>query len=152
MNRVSSLTSSRGWRCRFTLIELLAAIAIIAILAGLAVGAAGRANRKSLEAKTRSQIDRFELAVEQYRRSLGYIPPQESGTVSRSLLEDLRDHGGMKLEDLSFTPTGEWQDPFGAPYHYDSTSPAHNEQSFDIWSFGNDNEEDTEDDVTNWGQ
>ena len=151
MNRVSSFSSApRVRRCRFTLIELLAAIAVIVILAGLAVGTATRANRKSLEAKARSHIDRFELAVEQYRRSLGYLP-SGNGRVSRSLLEDLRDHGGMRIEDLSFT-SGDWRDPFGEPYRYNSNAPTHNEQSFDIWSFGNDGINGTEDDVTNWGQ
>lgn len=48
----------------------------------------------------------------------------------------------------------QYKDPFGTYYSYDSISPANNTASFDIWSWGpdevNDSGVSTSDDITNW--
>ena len=48
----------------------------------------------------------------------------------------------------------QYKDPFGSYYSYDSSSPANNTASFDIYSFGPDKTDDsgspTSDDITNW--
>jgi general secretion pathway protein G len=41
------------------------------------------------------------------------------------------------------------KDPWGRSYGYRSPGE-HNKQGFDVWSSGEDGEEGTEDDVTNW--
>jgi prepilin-type N-terminal cleavage/methylation domain-containing protein len=47
-----------------------------------------------------------------------------------------------------------YKDPFGSFYSYDSSSPANNQASFDIYSWGADTTDDsgagTSDDITNW--
>lgn len=52
------------------------------------------------------------------------------------------------------TKVYEYKDPFGSYYSYDSSSPANNTASFDIYSFGPDKNNDlgasTSDDITNW--
>ena len=55
-------------------------------------------------------------------------------------------NGGVKVY--------EYKDPFGKPYSYNSSSPTKNIASFDIWSWGpdevNDSGGSTSDDITNW--
>ena len=51
-------------------------------------------------------------------------------------------NGGVKVY--------EYKDPFGSSYSYDSSSPANNTASFDLYSFGPDKGASTSDDITNW--
>ena len=48
----------------------------------------------------------------------------------------------------------QYKDPFGEDYFYDSSSPANNTASFDLYSYGSDKNNDfgasTSDDITNW--
>ena len=58
----------------FTLVELLAVIGIIVLLAGVILSTATYVNRKSLEAKTKSQLHQITLALEMYKNWAGYYP------------------------------------------------------------------------------
>lgn len=134
----------------FTLLEILAVIAIIVILAGIVIGTAGLAQRKAAEAKARSEISKFEIAVQKYKRDHGYLP-QPNGQITRSFLESLESPDGrryLNLDELRFS-NNNWRDPFGEAYRYQQPGEK-NPESYDVWSLGNDNQENTTDDIGNF--
>jgi general secretion pathway protein G len=136
----------------FTLVEILATIAIIVILVGIVIGGAGLAQRKASEARARAEIEKFVIAVEQYRKDRGFVPPN-SGEVPRSLINDLESPNGKKYVDpgeFRYTSGNKWRDPFGGKYRYETGSPTHNAESYDVWSFGSDGANGTADDVGNF--
>lgn len=126
----------------FTLIELLAVIAIIVILAGIVVGGTAAAQRKAARAKARSEISKFELAVEQYRREWGYLPQDNAlsgNEVTRNFLESIASSDGtpyLNIDELRFSG-GNWRDPFGRAYLYEQPG-TQNPDSYDVWSEGSD--------------
>lgn len=136
----------------FTLVEILATVAIIVVLMGLVIGGAGLAQRKASEARARAEIEKFVIAVEQYRKDRGFVPPN-SGEVPRSLINDLESPNGKRYVDpdeFRYTPGNKWRDPFGGKYRYETGSPTHNPESYDVWSYGNDAADGTADDVGNF--
>lgn len=64
-------------RRRFTLIELLSAIAIVLVLAGLMLGLVKVATGSSNEAKAKTMIERFMIAMQEHYRDRGYYPKIE---------------------------------------------------------------------------
>ena len=48
------------------------------------------------------------------------------------------------------TKVYQYKDPFGENYSYVSSTPSNNTASFDIYSFGPDQDDATSDDITNW--
>lgn len=131
----------------FTLIEILAVIAIVVIVAGIVIGGAGAAQRKAAEAKARSEISKFEIAVQQYKRDHGYLPQDDSlsdNKITRNFLQGL----DLNLDELRFSGSN-WRDPFGQPYRYQQPG-SENSDSYDVWSFGADGEDGTADDIGNF--
>jgi prepilin-type N-terminal cleavage/methylation domain-containing protein len=68
----------RWWRA-FTLIELLVVISIIGVLAGLVLGLTGVATRKSKEGRIRVEMNKLVNAIENYKSTLGFYPPDNPG-------------------------------------------------------------------------
>ncbi len=141
----------------FTLIEVLAVIAIVVIVAGIVIGGAGAANRKAAEAKARSEISKFEIAVQQYKRDHGYLPSDDFDSVTddheitRSFLvssDGEERYLKLNLDELRFSGNY-WRDPFGQPYRYEMPG-SKNPESYDVWSLGADGDDDTADDIGNF--
>lgn len=67
-----------------------------------------------------------------------------TGTGTNITIEGV--NGGTKVY--------KYKDPFDGEYYYNSSTPTHNISSFDIYSYGPDNNDDsgasTSDDITNW--
>jgi prepilin-type N-terminal cleavage/methylation domain-containing protein len=59
----------------FTLIELLVVMAIVVVLAGLTIGGFGVIKKKTRIARTQGELARVETAIENYKQTLGYYPP-----------------------------------------------------------------------------
>ncbi|MEM8757971.1 MAG: type II secretion system protein [Planctomycetota bacterium] len=59
----------------FTLVELLATIAVIFLVMGIAVVAYSAATRSAQSAAERSAVSGLKLAVEQFEREFGFLPP-----------------------------------------------------------------------------
>lgn len=131
----------------FTLIELLAVMGIIVILAALVVGGAGLARRKAAEAKTVARMKKIELALEQYRSTMGYFP--QDGSYS-DLLKSIAKVPKARemLDDWGGT---DYNDGFHQPFRYICPG-THNKKQYDLWSIGPDGAPGTSDDITNWGQ
>ena len=66
-------------RCRaFTLIEMLVVMAIIVVLAGLTIGGFGVIKKKTRIARVQGELARLETAIESYKQSLGFYPPDNA--------------------------------------------------------------------------
>lgn len=151
----------------FTLIELLVVIGIIAVIASIALGVTQIATRKANEAKTKSQMQQLETALDQYRDEFGYYP-QTGGDAVQIWDTFIKGKGGsgtwyhglqlptadsdkdylLDLSNLRFS-NGYCVDPMGNPYQYECPG-SENPTAYDLWSYGPDGDADTKDDITNW--
>ena len=141
----------RGFRVRrrrgaFTLVEVLLVLVILVILASLAVTAYGPIQRRANIDAAKSQIGLFKVPLSLYRMHLNAYPATAQG-----------------LEALRTEPTdamqGKWDgpyledpvplDPWGNPYQYECPG-SQNPDSYDVWSWGPDKVDGTEDDIGNW--
>ena len=105
----------RAKRAGFTLVEVLTVIAIIALLAALILGLASNAQKKAARSKAEAEIAQWESVLTQYQMKYGQMP--------------------LKLATLtneSFCTITATNDPWGAPYQYERSSPA----TFYLWSTG----------------
>src|SRR4051812_1695511 len=80
-NRRASRGRRSGARA-FTLIELLVVISIIGVLASLVVGLSGVAGRKSKESRVKVELSRLINAVENYKSTMGFYPPDHQTNVA----------------------------------------------------------------------
>lgn len=74
---------------KFTLVELLVAIAIIGALVAVSVGASEYVSYYIKESKTKSQIQRLELALERYLEEYDfyYVPCDKDGKAAKGEVE-----------------------------------------------------------------
>ena len=131
----------------FTLIEVLLVLMILVIIASLAVVAYGPMQRSAYMKAAEAQIKAFKTPLQAYRIDLGDFPATSQG------LEALR----VPPSDLA-SPT-KWNgpyldsevplDPWGNPYRYEHPGKYQTDWP-DIWSYGPDGVDSTEDDIGNW--
>lgn len=140
-------------RRTFSLVELLAVMSIIALLTALILGITSVARTKAAISKTRSLMEQFDIAVQQYRDDYGYFPGIGSLGTDREVnwdASDFEDPNGKPY--LSVYHKGEFEDAWHQPFWY--RMPGHANRngagSYDLWSIGRDGTDDTEDDITNW--
>ena len=157
-------------RSGFTLIEILVVLVIIMILVGIIIGAAKFAQTKAARSRAQSEIAMMETALESYKNDNGVYPRSTitrldplNGTNLYSALvagpNNPKTYFTFKpnqIRVISATSTN-IIDPFGVPYNYFNPPPggtdtATNSTSFDLWSYGPDNQNDTPDDIVNWRQ
>ncbi|MFA6636152.1 MAG: type II secretion system major pseudopilin GspG [Candidatus Omnitrophota bacterium] len=131
----------------FTLIEILLVVVILSTLAALVVprfvGRSEQAKKMIAEADVNSNIA---MALKLYELDNGISPTTEQG------LNALMDRPSTSPAPVSWTgPYLERHpvDPWGNPYKYRYPG-THNAGGYDLFSSGQDGQEGTEDDVTNW--
>jgi general secretion pathway protein G len=156
-------------RAGFTLTELLIVLAILVMLLALVVprflGARKKADRQAAQA----QIELFRGALERFALDTKNFPTTEQGL--EALLAPPADGGGGESasasgedgavrESTGSSVTG-WdgpyvnrdsigRDPWNHDYQY-AYPPERGKSDFpDIWSFGPDGEDNTEDDICSW--
>lgn len=129
----------------FTLIELMMVVIIIGILAAIVVPKFTGQTEKARMAATKMEIRNIGMALDRYEMENGAFPTTEQGL--RALMEKPtssptpRDWSGPYLKD-------EPKDPWQQSYQY--RRPSQNNLDYDLWSWGPDGKDGTEDDVTNW--
>lgn len=146
--------SARYRRCRqrrrgFTLIEVLLVLVILVILGSMVVFQVGRSQKKALVNQAKAQIGAFELPLGQYHLDvLDYPSPSAGLEALRSQPADLANPAKWNGPYLNKQVP---LDPWGRPYQYMAPGKM-NLDGFDIWSFGPDGVDGTEDDIGNWDQ
>jgi general secretion pathway protein G len=141
----------RTRRRGFTLTELLIVLAILVMLVALVVPRFLGARKKADRQATQAQIELFRGALERYALDTKDLPTTEQG-----------------LQTLLAAPSGDeestiadWEGPYinkdaipkdswGRDYQYAYPPERGGAELPDVWSFGPDGEDNTEDDICSW--
>jgi general secretion pathway protein G len=136
--------------CRaFTLLEVLMVVVIIGILAALVVpnffGASEGAKEDLTKALIRSGVNG---TLDLYRLHMGRYPTSDEGLAA--LVEEPDDDELREKWRGPYVKEGsQLKDAWGNDLHYESPG-RYNEETYDLWSDGPDQDEGTDDDITNW--
>ena len=145
-------------RSGFTLVELLVVIAILGILISLVTAGAQAARRRGAVTKAKTTVSSLETAIAMYQSDMGDYPE----TGNEHLVTALQDDPGNVSWDGPYMEfkedeikDGQLVDSWGQPYVYVSVnggSPQHRERSYDLYSLGPNQTDDsgTGDDLYNW--
>lgn len=138
---------------------IAAVILVLPMLGVIAVagGAAHEASRANIN-HTKAQLGMFRTCLERYAVDMKDFPTTEQGLTA--LLEPPERQGSVReIGSGGSSPASRWDgpyinampcDPWGNEYHYEYP-PTHGTGDYpDIWSFGPDGEDGTEDDIVSW--
>jgi general secretion pathway protein G len=133
----------------FTLIEVMIVIAIILMLSTL-VGVALMSRRKDAQ-KDLAQYDMGTIAnaIKLFEMDFDRFPTDEEGLRvlwDKSALSPDSSESKWRGYLEKPMPTDKW----GSPWGYRQMSEQGNETKYDLWSYGPDKEDGTDDDLTNW--
>jgi len=145
---MTTLPRRRRRRGGFTLVEVLLVLVILVIIASLAVTAYGPIQRKAYINAAKTQIKAFKTPLQAYRLDIGDFP-----STSQGLEALLGPPSDLPNQDKWFGPYLDSRvvpkDPWDNLYQYEY--PGRNQEEWpDIWSFGPDGRDGTEDDIGNW--
>jgi general secretion pathway protein G len=131
----------------FTLLEVMLVLFIIVSIAGLAVVAV-RGQQASAQQRTAfAYVNTLKNAVDRYTLDIGRPPTSEQGLAALvSAPSDLANPGAWAGPYIEARATN--RDPWGNNYQY--ACPGKDGREFDIWSFGRDMIDGTEDDIGSW--
>ena len=144
-----TVSYSRPPRGGFTLIEVLLVLVILVTLASLAVTAYDGIRKRANCDAAKVQIGLFKNQLTLYKHSVRSYPTTDEG------LEALRNPpANLADQNIWAGPYMEGTvplDPWRSPYQYQEPG-RYNTDSYDIWSFGPDKDDGTDDDIGNWEQ
>jgi general secretion pathway protein G len=139
----------------FTLMEMLVVLGILAVLLAMVVPRILGTQKKADISAAQSQIKLLRGCLQRYALDMKEFPTTEQGL--QSLVEkpaDLSEAVAARW-DGPYTETGELpMDPWGNPFQYEYP-PTHGTADADypdIWSWGYDREDGTEDDIVSWSK
>jgi general secretion pathway protein G len=170
----SQISKSKVVRSGFTLTELLIVMAILVLLVSLIGPRLLGSKQKADINAVKTQIGMFQSALERYAVDMNKFPSTEEG-LAALVSNPGSDGGGSSSEDSSGSNSsstegdsssaegggGSWDgpyikteklpmDPWGKAYSYEYP-PTHNKINVpDIWSYGPDGQENTDDDIVSW--
>jgi general secretion pathway protein G len=131
----------------FTLMEVLLVLVILAILGSLAALSYDAINRRANKKAAESQIGLFKTPLQMYQMAIGSFPTTTQGLEAlRSAPGDLPNSSKW---DGPYLDSAVPMDSWGNPYQYVSPGE-HNRDGYDVWSFGPDGVNGTDDDIGNW--
>jgi len=156
----------------FTLTELLIVMAILVLLVSLIGPRLLGSKQKADVNAVKTQIGMFQSALERYAVDMNKFPSTEEGLSalvakpgdaggSGSASGESSEASGGEAAAGGTAATGTWdgpylkteslpKDPWGNNYAYEYP-PTHNKINVpDIWSWGPDGQENTEDDIVSW--
>jgi general secretion pathway protein G len=133
-------------RLGFTLMEVLLVMAILVILGSIVVASFTDILATSKEDAAKTQLQMFELPLNNYQMHVGQFPSTESG------LEALRTapaDGNLQQKWRGpYLQKSIPTDPWGNAYNYErANDPQTNRAGYRIWSAGADMSADTDDDI-----
>src|SRR4051812_5475862 len=140
-------------RSGFTLIEMLVVLAILVLLMSL-VGPRILGSRKKADVSAaKSQIGMLNASLESYSVDMKDFPTTEQGL--KALLETPGDKGkdkDSKWDGPYVSKSAIPKDPWGHDYQYEYPPKHGKDKNPDIWSFGPDGEDNTDDDIVSWNK
>lgn len=172
LTQTQSKVSTRNVdRSGFTLTELLIVMAILVLLVSLIGPRLLGSKQKADINAVKTQIGMFQSALERYAVDMNKFPATEEG-LAALVSNPGSDGGGSSSEESSNSDSdsagsggdesgGNWDgpyikteklptDPWGKAYAYEYP-PTHNKINVpDIWSYGPDGQENTDDDIVSW--
>jgi len=134
----------------FTLIEMLVVLAILVLLMSM-VGPRILGSREKADiSSTKTQIGMFRGSLEQYNLDTRSYPTTEQGLAALVEAPSDEEEGESNWDGPYISKSEIPKDPWGNDFQYEYP-PEHGKGDFpDIWSYGPDGEDNTEDDITNW--
>ena len=146
--------SRRALRRGFTLMEMLIVLAILVMLVALVVPRFLGAQKKADRQATKVQVEAFRGALERYALDTRTYPATEQGL--QALLSppadsaDSEESGVSGWEGPYLNKNEIPKDPWGHEFQF-VYPPERGSADFpDIWSYGPDGEDNTEDDICTW--
>ena len=133
----------------FTLVEMLIVLGILVLLLAMVVPRfLGSQKRAKIDA-AKTQIGMFRSALEHYYLDCDNFPTTEQGL--EALVSQPADLPETVTWNGPYVSGTIGADPWGNPYQYEYPPTHGTMDTPDIWSYGPDSEEGTEDDINSWG-
>ena len=149
MDRMST-AARRAARRGFTLIEVMIVIAIVLALTGL-IGVAVLGRRDSAKKDTaKIELNTIKNALDLFRHDFDRYPKDEEGLAvlwDKSKLDPEVDTTKWQGSLKDPMPTDRWGQPWG---YRQQTEHSDDATRYDLWSFGPDKQEGTDDDINSW--
>ncbi len=132
----------------FSILELLLVLVILGILAGIVgVRFAGQSGKAKVTA-AKTQLENIKTALTRYNIDITEFPTTQQGlealTKQPSGIEDSEWDGPYLEEKID-------KDPWGNPWQY-AYPGTHNDNDYDLYSFGPDGKQGGDDDIINWSE
>ncbi len=148
----------RSRRKGFTLMEMLIVLGILVIVFALAAPRFFGAREKANLNATKVQIEAFRSALEKYKFDTNKFPPTEQGlqalfqqpSSSEEVDEEEGSGSASKWDGPYMNKPALPKDPWGNDYQYTYPPERGAGKEPDIWSYGPDGEDNTEDDICSW--
>ncbi len=134
----------RGFHGAFTLVELMVVVLIIGLLAGLVGRQVVVRIEQAKVTKAKADIKEFEQAILDYKLDTGQYPDNQMGL--QALVEQPPGVKGWNKDGYLMNRSSIPLDPWGNEYLYQYPGEY---AKFDIWSYGPDGEDGTDDDIYN---
>lgn len=144
---MSNRSNNKPRRHAFTLMEVMLVLVILVIIGGIAAVAFQTADRNARIKAADAQIKGFSTPLGMYRMDIDDFPASADGlqalrTAPSGLANPAKWRGPYLDKDVPLDP---WENPYS--YEYPGK---HQTDQPDIWSFGPDQLDGTEDDIGNW--
>jgi len=134
----------------FTLVELLVVLAILVLLISMVGPRILGSKQKADVSAAKTQIGMLQSALESYVVDMRQYPETEMGLAA--LIEDpVKEDEKKSKWDGPYLKKGQVpKDPWGNDYQYAFPGNHGNKKEPDLWSFGPDGQDNTEDDIVTW--
>lgn len=146
VNAMKVIAPSRGG---FTLIEVMIVIVIVLALGGLAAYNLLGAKEDAEDKLAKIDMQTMQRALKEFRFEFGRYPTDEEGIEILWNKEKVTDEEeAKKWKKMLEKPMP--NDRFGNQWGYRQKSEHGDEDTYDLWSYGRDKQEGTDDDIVSW--
>ncbi|GJQ30301.1 MAG: type II secretion system protein GspG [Phycisphaerae bacterium] len=139
----------KAWRRAFTLIEVMIVIVIVLALGGLVAYNLLNKKEQADDKMVQIQMNTIGQALKDFRFTHNRYPTDEEGIAVLWNKDATSDEDVLKKwTKLLEKPVPE--DLYGNQWGYRQKSEHSEEDTYDLWSYGRDKQEGTEDDIVSW--
>ncbi|MFV1966641.1 MAG: type II secretion system major pseudopilin GspG [Pirellulaceae bacterium] len=148
MNRrfVTRCNRSRG----FTLVEMLVVLAILVLLVSMVAPRVLKSQKKADVQTAKTQIGTLTKCLKFYALDMKNYPTTEDGLAALMSAPEEDETSSSKWDGPYVDRDKIPEDPWGNEYQYEFPATRGSGPDPDIWSYGPDGEDDTDDDVHSW--